>query len=337
MAKIKNIINNISDTINWKLPLKRTQRDALAMLNPKLAQRKGYTPTRTRKEYRMANSINRYNPIDDYKDTRHTAIASSVMIPSIIGGVVFGVNKLTERENKKQKQLETFNERQAQLRINSGLQDSHEGNSKKVYGLDKMPKGGPAFASGIQDLQQKRRNSIHPDKGRFFDEDGTFVIGRPFRKPSETESYLDNWIYKPSNDDTATYVKVRSKGYGMPVERVTNSTKRPIDNILNESDVQLYNAISGSGDATSTFLNSIKNIPTNQKELEDLYTNLENFGARTFNTMSSMQSGPRFISMSYDPPINTNVSNKGSGTAKRMKKSRGSLFKSSNKPKNKYF
>jgi hypothetical protein len=330
MAKIKNVLRNIVDNVNWNaFP---SHRDGIAMLNPKLAQRKGYKPAHTRKEYRMAGLINDFHPVSNYKNLRASQKIGVVSGLSGIGASAGTLAALSYYGKKKKEQEDAKLKRQMQEMDNSYAQSSMERDFTQ-YDLPVPPSGGAAYASAWQDLQQKKKNKMHPDKYKAFsDNNGAVNVGISAKnqKPDYlNENYFHRKVHFAPKNDESTYEIVENSGYGYPVMRTTSNRVAPKIEFITPKDIQSVaklQQIIDEQDASKAI--------TDPVEIDNMMKSL----AKITNMLSKFKGGPRYQHTTIHAPINIQSPNKGSSTLKRMNSIDKNVKKSlSKKIKNKYF
>jgi hypothetical protein len=316
VRRARNVINALADNVAWQMPLQRTTRDAVAILNPSLAREKKYTPTRSRAQYRMAEDIVGFNPVKSYKTTRRDA-----MIGALGAGAVAGALASNYRANKKEQErmARLTAEQQAQQKAKQKAQEDAFNRKDNLvyrqqwqdrafnnYQLKNPVKGGTAVASALQDVQQKIKNKIYPDKGKYVTNSGSIDTISNKLKLLENDPQNPNFVYDFNNmmrnipdDSTDVYEMVTTMGAGKPIARMTASTKRPKATMPNITPEQ-FSALK----------------PNETMSLADLQN-----AADAFNSMVGITAqGNRFQTLSFEKPINLQAPNRGSSTAKRMTK-----------------
>ena len=316
IRRARNVINALADNVAWKMPLQRTTRDAVAILNPSLARQKKYTPTRSRAQYRMAEDVVGFNPVKSYKTKRRDAL-----IGALGAGAVTGIAANNYRANKKEQErmARLTAEQKAQQKAQQQAQDDMFNRKDNLvyrqqwqdkafndYQLKNPVKRGTAIASALQDVQQKIKNKIYPDKGKYVTNGGAIDNVSNKLKLLETDPQNPNFVYDFNNmmrnipdDSTDVYEMVTTMGAGKPVARMVASTKRPKITMPNITPEQFS-----------------ASKPNENMSLEDLQN-----VANAFNSMVGLTAqGNRFQTLSFEKPINSQAPNRGSSTAKRMTK-----------------
>ena len=318
VRSVKNTVQNIADQILWNTPLTRSQRDAIAILNPTLAGKKKYTPKYTRGEYRRASAITESNPITAYKQKRQNAVGTSLASGVIAGLGALGAKSYADMQNaKEQEQRRVAREQKAQEdnKYQQRYESDREWNTKVKqkwqdesfgrYKLKNPVSGGTAVASALQNVSQKIKNRMHPDKGMYVTEAGVVrpaservrsALQDPFN-PENVYNFNAMMANIPQ-DSTDEYTMVSSGGVGKPIARITATTKRPKVTV----DPSMIGSITNNPDVSNMSLAELKKL------------------AEAFNSFMGAQSGNRFQQLEFVKPVNPQAPNKGSATAKRMTK-----------------
>ena len=314
IRRTRNAVNNVVDRVSLMLSPSRTERDAIAILNPSL----GLKPTRTRGEYRQAARINDFDPVRSYQGKRKERIATAFATGALVGTGAKLYSDAKQRADAERTRV--ARELQAQqLQQENAYQQRYDANRKwntqvkqkwqdeafGRYELKKPASGGTAVAAALQDVQQKIKNRIHPNSDMYVTEYGAIRPASERVKNAMQDPYNPENVYNFNSmmanipqDSTDEYTMVSTVGAGKPVARITATSKRP----KVTTDTSLLTTLNNKPDPATMSL----------AELQKL--------AETFNSFMGAQQGNRFQRLEFVKPINTQISNRGSGTAKRMTK-----------------
>jgi hypothetical protein len=339
MRRLNNVTNAIADNIAWQMPQKRSTRDAIAILNPSLARRKGYTPAFNRAQYKNSSIVSEFNPIKEYKENRKNPFLSAGTAATL-GGIGAALGYALNEQNKQQQQSQKQNKLNQKMRdayvntsnarlrakypnmfastmdefnqySNKKTEDKEANNFRVNYKIENAPKGGPAFAAGIQDLNQKIKNKIHPDKKYYVNDNGAIthikhkIREMRFSPDNPINKYdFDTMASRLPDDSTDVYEIVRSS-VGMPVLRTIYSAKQPPIKVPNATIKDLKSGPSFSPNMSA----------------QDIKNTLQNFFDVSNSVMAlevPLKGKKRYMELQADDPINFQAPNRGSGTAKRM-------------------
>lgn len=319
LRQARNAVKNVADRIALTTPLSRTERDAIAILNPSL----GLKPTRTRGEYRQAARINDFDPVRSYQGKRKERIATAFATGALAGAGAKLYSDAKQRTDAERNRIARESQAQQEkayqqryeanrnfnTRIKQQWQDEAFGYNKELgydtgFRLKNPVSGGTAVAAALQDVQQKIKNRIHPNKDMYVTEYGAIrpaservksAIQDPFN--AENVYNFNSMMANIPQDSTDEYTMVASSGAGKPVARITATSNRPKVTV------------------NTSLLDTMRNKPDVKNmslaELQDF--------AETFNSFMGTQPGNRFQTLEFLNPVKPS-SSRGSATTKRMTK-----------------
>lgn len=310
LRQARNAVKNVADRIALTTPLSRTERDAIAILNPSL----GLKPTRTRGEYRQASRINDFDPVRSYQGKRKERIATAFTTGILAGAgakLYSDTKQRTDAERNRiareaqEQQDKSYQQRyEANRDFNTRVKQGWQDEAFNRYKLNNPVSGGPAIASALQDVQQKIKNRIYPNKGTYITEAGAIRPASERVKSAMQDPYSPEHVYNFNSmmanipqDSTDEYTMVSSSGAGKPVARITATSNRPKVTV------------------STSLLDTMRNKP----DIKNMsLAELQDF-AETFNSFMGTQPGNRFQRLEFLNPVKPS-SSRGSATTKRMTK-----------------
>lgn len=313
LRQARNAVKNVADRIALTTPISRTERDAIAILNPSL----GLKPTRTRGEYRQAARINDFDPVSAYRGKRKERIGTAIAAGTLAGVGARMYVDAKQRSDAEQKRIarelqaqqaqqakDAKQRYEANRKWNTQTRQKWQDEAFNRYQLQNPVSGGTAVASALQDVTQKIKNRTHPNKDMYITEFGAIrpmservkiALQDPFNP--ENMYNFNSMMANIPQDSTDEYTMVTSGGSGKPIARVTATSKRPKVTV----NTSWVNSMQKNPDLNTMSLSELQNL------------------AETFNSFMGTQSGNRFQTLEFLNPVKPS-SSRGSATTKRMTK-----------------